>query len=91
MVTITPFLKRGSGAFEPDAIQVMSRAFDEVCAALMVHGDPRARDVIAARIIELARRGELDADRLRDRVLRESGAPAVSEGPEEVPGWRGLT
>jgi len=34
---------------------------------------------MAVRIIELARRGECDPERLRDRVLREAGAtPSVS-------------
>ncbi len=73
MVAILPFLKGESGAFEPEAIHAMSRAFDEVCRALAVaEVNKRERDVIATRIIDLARRGETDADRLRDRVLREA-------------------
>jgi hypothetical protein len=63
-----------SGVFGPEALHAMSRAFDEACLALSVNrGDAQGRNVIAIRIVELARRGEFDADRLRDRVLWESG------------------
>jgi hypothetical protein len=45
---------------------------------LKVDHDQGAREVMAVRIIELARRGERDPERLRDRVLREAGAtPSV--------------
>ena len=57
-MAIAPILKVRSGAFEPHAVQVMSRAFDEVCLALTLnHEDAHARDIVAVRIIELARRG----------------------------------
>ncbi|MBV8744827.1 MAG: hypothetical protein JO134_07265 [Xanthobacteraceae bacterium] len=61
-------------AFGPDALQAMSTALEEVCEVLKVGHDQRARQVMAARIIELARRGECDPERLRDRVLREAGS-----------------
>jgi hypothetical protein len=41
---------------------------------LNVDRDQGAREVMAVRIIELARRGECEPERLRDRVLREAGA-----------------
>ena len=47
-----------AGAFEPNDIQAMSLAYDEVCNALHINGDIRARETIAERVIELARRGE---------------------------------
>jgi len=51
----------------------MGQAFDETCAASHIFaGDQRGREVIATRIIDLARNGVLDAQRLRDRVLREA-------------------
>ena len=53
----------------------MSVAFEEVCRALGVpHAANSARETIATRIIELARRGERDPNRLRDRVMTEAGA-----------------
>jgi hypothetical protein len=69
MATIIPFLS-GQSAFEPEVTHAMSVAFDEVCQALKVGGDARAREAIAVRIIELARCGERDFERLRDRLLR---------------------
>jgi CO/xanthine dehydrogenase Mo-binding subunit len=59
--------------FEPEATNAMSMAFDEVCRALGIAVESvRERETIAVRIVELARRGERDAIRLRERVLREA-------------------
>jgi hypothetical protein len=68
---ITKFLTDKS-AFNPDDIQAMSIALNDVCKALEIDGDLRAREVIATRIIELARRGERRPAKLRDRVLAEA-------------------
>lgn len=75
-MAIHPFLN--GAVFEPDEIRAMSLALDDVCKALELPNsvDP-AREVIAVRIIELARRGERSPTRLRDRVLNE--ANGVSE------------
>lgn len=74
MATILPFLK-DPGVFDPEATNAVSAAFDAICAALKIPaGDARGRETVAARIVELARRGERDPKRLRDRVLREAGA-----------------
>ena len=60
-------------AFEPDAIVAMSKAFEEACTALQVfHGDQRGREIVATRIIDLARSGIADAVLLRDRLLLEA-------------------
>jgi hypothetical protein len=62
-------------AFEPEATQAMSAAFEDVCRALnLPDAAERERAAVAVRIVELARRGERDPHRLRDRVLREAGA-----------------
>jgi hypothetical protein len=39
-----------------------------------VNGNAREREVIATRVIELARRGERDPGQIRDRVLKEAGS-----------------
>ena len=70
MGAILPFVS--AGAFEPNDIQAMSLAYDEVCNALHINGDIRARETIAERVIELARRGERFPTVLRDRVLAEA-------------------
>jgi hypothetical protein len=60
-------------AFGPAAIEAMSKAFEEACNALQVFaGDEKGREIIATRIIDLARGGMVDAAALRDRVVAES-------------------
>ena len=72
MATIIPFLQ--DDAFDPEALRAMSTALEDVCRMLKVEHDEGAREAMAVRIIELARRGERDPERLRDRVVREAGA-----------------
>jgi hypothetical protein len=47
---------------------------EEACKALNINGDARDRETVAARIIDLARNGVVDAATLRDRVLAETKA-----------------
>jgi len=61
-------------AFDPQAITAMSRALEETCAALQVNGQAKDREIIAARIVDLARNGVIDATALRDLVLAETKA-----------------
>jgi hypothetical protein len=61
-------------AFEPDEIAAMSRALEETCKALHINGEVHDREVIAARTIDLARNGVLDAKSLKDRVVAEARA-----------------
>jgi hypothetical protein len=59
--------------YEPEAIQAMSTAFELACADLQVFaGDQRGREIIAARIIALARNGSFDASTLHQRVIAEA-------------------
>ena len=53
--------------FEPHEIKAMSTALDEVCEALKLHNDISAKQVMAARIIDLVRCGERSTKRLRER------------------------
>lgn len=59
-------------AFEPDQIDAMSRALEASCKALSINGDARSRETIAARIIDLARTGVIDAKALSERVVAET-------------------
>jgi hypothetical protein len=70
MAAIIPYLQ--DVAFEPADIAAMSEALDDVCKTLNINGDVPAREVIAIRIIELARRGERSPTKLRDRLLLEA-------------------
>ncbi|WP_440641161.1 hypothetical protein ACSHT2_08430 [Bradyrhizobium sp. PUT101] len=72
MGVILPFVS--AGAFEPNDIEAMSLACEEVCNYLHINGDARARETIAARVIELAQRGERCPSVLRGQVLAEANA-----------------
>jgi len=62
-----------AAVFDPEAIRVMSHAFESACAALRIAPtQTRERTIIAARVIDLARSGVIDANALRERVLLEA-------------------
>jgi hypothetical protein len=54
----------------------MSDALERSCRALNVNGHLRDREIIAARIIALARNGVVDAQALSERVVAETKALA---------------
>jgi hypothetical protein len=67
-------------AFGPDAIEAMSKAFEEACIALKVYaGDEKGCEIIATRITDLARNGLIDSTTLRDRVIAEAQLGASEE------------
>ena len=57
MAAIIPFLKNDAFVFDPADIKAMSMALDDICKSLELNGDKEARETVAVRIIELARRG----------------------------------
>jgi hypothetical protein len=63
-------LLKGS-AFGPDEIKVLSSAFEAALRELKLvdRSDP-ATELVAKRIIDLARQGERDPDRLRERAVK---------------------
>jgi hypothetical protein len=58
-------------SFEPEAIEIMSNALEVACKALYIDGEIKDREVVAARIIDLARNGIIDAKALGKRVVAE--------------------
>ena len=73
MAAILPFLK-SQPAFDPETLQTMSKAFDDVCEALRLKpSETKGREAVAKKIIEMARQGEQDPARLCERVLRAAG------------------
>jgi hypothetical protein len=70
MAAILPFVP--DGVFGPEDIKAMSTALNDVCKTLKLT-DGIAKEVIAERIVALARRGERSATFLRDSVLQEAG------------------
>ena len=61
-------------AFDADAIKAMSEALERACTALHINGQPHDREIVAARIIELARNGVSDPEALSERVVAETKA-----------------
>jgi hypothetical protein len=81
MTTILPFVK--DGVFDQKDITAMSIALDDVCKILNLRDDSSAREVIAIRIVDLARTGERNPTRLRDRILHEANL-ARNAGLDQV-------
>jgi hypothetical protein len=72
MATIFPFIRGSDGVFDPKDIAAMSTALDDICKELNLRDNAPAREVMAVRIIDLAKTGERSPTRLRDRVLHEA-------------------
>src|SRR6266404_5899731 len=69
MADVLPFFQ--GAAFDDDATQVMGKAFDRASQTLHDNGQPDlVRQIIAKRIIEVARKGERDPDELCARALQ---------------------
>ena len=68
-----PSIPNYEHVFGPETTAAMGAALEQVCHLLRIDHNAAAREVIATRIIELAKRGERDANKLRDRVLMEAG------------------
>jgi hypothetical protein len=58
-------------AFDPEHVQAMLTAFDGACAKLQLRKGDRLADLVALKIVDLARAGERDPDRLLALVLWE--------------------
>ena len=90
----TTFLKgyAQAGVFDAEEVRILTAAFDETWQAVQDSGAPFAsngeaeatRDLIALRIIAIARLGELDCGRLRDDALlylaRMKATPTGNQG-----------
>lgn len=65
MATILNFIRPDASAFDEFATFAMGQAFDTACAELHDSNLPKlVRETIAERIIEAAKRGERDPQRL---------------------------
>ena len=65
-----------NSVFDPEAVKALASAFEDACAALHLdRNDPRAT-IVAKKIIERARCGECDPNRLREAVMIELRAAA---------------
>ena len=59
-----------SASFNPETLKVLCEAYDKARASLRDTGQPRIlNEVIASRIIAMAKQGERDPDRLCAKAL----------------------
>jgi hypothetical protein len=75
-------------SFDDKATLAMGAAFDQACSSLgkLAHSE-KVRELLAKRIIEAARSGELDPARLHSQALcgfsiDDVSMPVVSVGPQ---------
>jgi hypothetical protein len=62
--------------FEPDAILVLSAAYEDALRVLQLTDRQNpVREVVARKIIEVAQTGELNPKRIRERALIELDIP----------------
>ena len=62
--------------FDPETTHIMGLAYECVCKALHDVGQPTmVQDVIAKRIIAIAKTGERDVNQLCNRALQSMGLP----------------
>ena len=72
--TAIPFIEDTS--FDPGTTHIMGQAFECAFRTLRDFGQPvLVKDIIAKRIIAIAKTGERDPNRLCDRTLQAFGLP----------------
>jgi hypothetical protein len=61
-----PYRLFHSGQYDADAVQLMSRVFDEVCAELgLANREDRLRDMVAFEIVQCLEKGDRDPASMR--------------------------
>jgi len=69
-------------AFGPDEIAVLVAAYEDALRALsLVNRSDLATEMVAKKIIELAKQGERDPVRLRERAMEAVSSPPPSVAP----------
>ena len=59
---------------DPRVLEVMDKAYARACKMLHDRGQPSiVQDIIAQRIVEIAKSGERNPDRICERVLKDLG------------------
>lgn len=71
-------------SYSPEAIAVMTAAFDTVCQSLSprINGNEDAKRTLALAILRLVDQGERDPTLLADAALRELFGTDPSGGPQ---------
>lgn len=95
MVILRRRLARGcyaDGVFDPEAVRILSEAFDDAWARLQTSGAPfsqgkyvvAARTIIAKRIIALAKEGQFDRRLLTSAALIYLAQQKLTRTPPNV-------
>jgi hypothetical protein len=61
--------RRSAPSIRPDQIDAMNVAFKRACTRMGLTGDTPLVELVALRILELARDGECDPDRLTEATV----------------------
>jgi hypothetical protein len=71
--------------FDQETLRILGVAFQQVCIGLRIGdcGDD-VKNAIAKKIIELAKTGERNPDRLCERALSDIRQPGYEKAPGEV-------
>jgi hypothetical protein len=84
MASILPFVRKSGVVFDDEVTALLGDAFDAACRELHDKGQPSiVHELIASRIIEAARTGERDTDRLRDAGLSALGLKGIPAGGQK--------
>jgi len=63
---------RDNPGFDPETAIVLAKTVDDVCERLYIDGDAQdLREAVAARIVNIARSGERDPVRIRNKIMQE--------------------
>jgi hypothetical protein len=86
MAALLPFLENQT-EFDPETLQAMSAAFDDVCKVLRLKlSETKGREAVAKKIIEMARQGQRNPTLLSLKILRAVGVTNTSaDEPEQRP------
>ena len=84
MASILPFVRPHDGSFGPELTRIMGEAYDAARKQLHVGQPDIVYEIIAARIIAAAKKGERDPDKLCESALR-GGQPEPTT--EDVASW----
>jgi hypothetical protein len=74
VASIIPFVRKSGAVFDDHVTALLGEAFDAVCREMHDKGQPAiVHELIAVRIIDLAKRGERSIEKLRDAGLSALG------------------
>jgi hypothetical protein len=84
MAAILPFVRKSGVMFDDEVTALLGGAFDAACRELHDKGQPSiVYELIATRIIEAAKKGERNIDKLRDAGLSALGLQELPAGGQK--------